>query len=124
MSAVAAREQAPPGAAPVDAAVEVRGVGKVYPGGVEALRDIDLVFPRGHLTTLLGRPPTLPPRPDGCCLRSGAVRVKSRPEAGPAGTRSALDAGRSGLTSIVARRGEGEAHRLELAGVGRARVPP
>jgi len=38
--------------------VEIRGVDKIYPGGVEALRRIDLDFPRGQLTTLLG--------PSGC----------------------------------------------------------
>jgi NitT/TauT family transport system ATP-binding protein len=41
-----------------DAAVEVRGVGKTYPGGVEALRDVSLDCPPGKLTTLLG--------PSGC----------------------------------------------------------
>ncbi len=41
-----------------DAIVEVRGVGKIYKGGVEALKDVDLAFPRGKLSTLLG--------PSGC----------------------------------------------------------
>ena len=41
-----------------DVAVEVRGVGKVYGGKVEALRDVSLAFPRGKLSTLLG--------PSGC----------------------------------------------------------
>jgi NitT/TauT family transport system ATP-binding protein len=41
-----------------DAAVEVRGVGKTYGTGVEALRDVGVTFPRGRLTTLLG--------PSGC----------------------------------------------------------
>ncbi len=40
------------------AKVEVRGVGKTYQGGVEALRGIDLAFPQGKLTSLLG--------PSGC----------------------------------------------------------
>ena len=40
------------------AMVEVRGIGKIYPGGVEALRGIDLMFPQGKLTSLLG--------PSGC----------------------------------------------------------
>ena len=43
--------------APLDAAVEVRGISKTYPG-VEALRNVDLDFPRGKLTSLLG--------PSGC----------------------------------------------------------
>src|SRR3546814_14903951 len=38
--------------------VEVRGVSKIYDGGVEALRDIHLDFPEGALTSLLG--------PSGC----------------------------------------------------------
>jgi NitT/TauT family transport system ATP-binding protein len=38
--------------------VEARGIGKVYPGGVEALQAVDLGFPKGALTTLLG--------PSGC----------------------------------------------------------
>lgn len=41
----------------VDAIVEVRGISKTY-GSVEALREIDLDFPRGKLTSLLG--------PSGC----------------------------------------------------------
>jgi NitT/TauT family transport system ATP-binding protein len=43
---------------PADAIIEVRGVGKTYEGGVEALTGIDLNFPRGKLSTLLG--------PSGC----------------------------------------------------------
>ena len=38
--------------------VEVKGVGKTYDNGVEALRDVNLAFPQGQLTTLLG--------PSGC----------------------------------------------------------
>jgi NitT/TauT family transport system ATP-binding protein len=38
--------------------VQLRGIDKSYPGGVEALRQIDLAFPRGQLTSLLG--------PSGC----------------------------------------------------------
>ena len=41
-----------------EAAVEVRGIRKVYDGGVEALRDVNLAFPQGELSTLLG--------PSGC----------------------------------------------------------
>jgi len=41
-----------------DAIVEVKGVGKTYDGGVEALKDVALAFPRGQLSTLLG--------PSGC----------------------------------------------------------
>ena len=41
-----------------DATVEVRGVAKRYDTGVEALRDVSAVFPRGALSTVLG--------PSGC----------------------------------------------------------
>ena len=43
---------------PDDAIVKVEGIGKTYPGGVEALRNVSLAFPRGKLSTLLG--------PSGC----------------------------------------------------------
>jgi NitT/TauT family transport system ATP-binding protein len=68
--------------------VEVRGVSKIYDGGVEALRDIHLEFPEGALTSLLG--------PSGCGkttllkiiagllpATSGEVRVKGKPVTGP-----------------------------------------
>ena len=42
---------------PIDSIVKVRGISKSY-GNVEALRGIDLDFPRGKLTSLLG--------PSGC----------------------------------------------------------
>jgi NitT/TauT family transport system ATP-binding protein len=41
-----------------EAIVEVKEVGKIYDGQVEALTDINLVLPRGKLSTLLG--------PSGC----------------------------------------------------------
>ena len=43
--------------------VEVRAVGKTYPDGVEALREVSLGFPRGPLTSLLG--------PSGCGKSTG-----------------------------------------------------
>jgi len=71
-----------------DAIVETRGIGKVYDGGVEALRDVNLVFPRGQLSTLLG--------PSGCGKTTllkiiaglikpnrGEVRVNGRAVQGP-----------------------------------------
>jgi len=71
-----------------DPIVEVRGIRKVYEGGVEALRDVNLAFPRGQLSTLLG--------PSGCGKTTllkiiaglisrdgGEVRVKGRPVDGP-----------------------------------------
>ena len=70
------------------AAVEVRGVGKRYATGVEALRDVVVTFPRGRLTTLLG--------PSGCgkttllkivagliSPTAGEVRVGGRRVEGP-----------------------------------------
>ena len=41
-----------------DAIVEVKKIGKIYDGGVEALKDASLELPRGRLSTLLG--------PSGC----------------------------------------------------------
>jgi NitT/TauT family transport system ATP-binding protein len=71
-----------------DAAVDVRGVGKRYATGVEALRDVTVQFPRGRLTTLLG--------PSGCGKTTllkivaglvrptaGEVRVQGRRVEGP-----------------------------------------
>lgn len=72
----------------VKSIVEVRGVSKIYEGGVEALSDITLDFPEGQLTSLLG--------PSGCgkttLLKiiaglipstSGEVLVHGQPVAGP-----------------------------------------
>jgi NitT/TauT family transport system ATP-binding protein len=71
-----------------DSIVEVRGVAKTYGGLVEALRGIDLDFPRGRLTTLLG--------PSGCGKTTllkiigglieptaGEIRVAGKPVRGP-----------------------------------------
>jgi NitT/TauT family transport system ATP-binding protein len=73
---------------PSRAAVEVRGVSKIYDGGVEALNNIGLDFPEGQLTTLLG--------PSGCgkttllkiiagliAPTSGSVKVEGREVTGP-----------------------------------------
>ncbi|TIU87120.1 MAG: ATP-binding cassette domain-containing protein, partial [Mesorhizobium sp.] len=57
MGATALRNGPSPVPAPIDSIVEVRGISKTY-GNVEALRGIDLDFPRGKLTSLLG--------PSGC----------------------------------------------------------
>jgi NitT/TauT family transport system ATP-binding protein len=70
------------------AIVAVRGLAKTYPGGVEALSGLDLVFPEGKLTALLG--------PSGCGkttllkiiagllpATSGQVLVHGRPVTGP-----------------------------------------
>jgi NitT/TauT family transport system ATP-binding protein len=42
----------------VSVIVEVKGIAKTYDNGVEALRDVNLSFPQGQLSTLLG--------PSGC----------------------------------------------------------
>jgi len=68
--------------------VEVKGVGKTYDSGVEALRDVNLTFPKGQLSTLLG--------PSGCGkttllkiiaglipANSGEVWVKGKKVDGP-----------------------------------------
>jgi NitT/TauT family transport system ATP-binding protein len=68
--------------------VSVRGVTKIYDGGVEALAGIDLDFPEGQLTSLLG--------PSGCGkttllkiiagllpATAGTVEVDGRPVTGP-----------------------------------------
>jgi ABC-type nitrate/sulfonate/bicarbonate transport system ATPase subunit len=73
---------------PSRAAVEVRGVSKIYDGGVEALNNVGLDFPEGQLTTLLG--------PSGCgkttllkiiagliSPTSGSVKVEGREVTGP-----------------------------------------
>ena len=57
MRSAVLRKEPSPMPAPVDSIVEVRGICKTY-GDVEALRGIDLGFPRGKLTSLLG--------PSGC----------------------------------------------------------
>ena len=57
MRATVLRNGPSPVPEPIDSIVEVRGLCKTY-GDVEALRGIDLDFPRGKLTSLLG--------PSGC----------------------------------------------------------
>lgn len=69
-------------------AVAVENVSKVYPGGVEALSNMTLQFPKGELTSVLG--------PSGCGkttllkiiagllpANSGTVTVNGRPVTGP-----------------------------------------
>jgi NitT/TauT family transport system ATP-binding protein len=83
-------ERATVPAAPI---VEVRGVSKIYPGGVEALNNISLSFPEGELTSLLG--------PSGCGkttllkiiagllpATNGEVLVRGRKVTGPGPERS------------------------------------
>jgi NitT/TauT family transport system ATP-binding protein len=72
----------------VSEAVEVKGIRKTYDNSVEALRDVNLSFPKGRLSTLLG--------PSGCgkttLLKiiagliprdSGEVLVNGKPVSGP-----------------------------------------
>ena len=108
--------------APDTPAIEVRAVSKVYDGGVEALNDISLDFPRGRLTTLLG--------PSGCGkttllkiiaglipLTSGEVRVSGRPVTGPGPDRAFVfqDFALMPWASVL----RNVAFGLELRGVGR-----
>jgi NitT/TauT family transport system ATP-binding protein len=85
--------RAEPHTSPPRAAVEVRGVSKIYEGGVEALNQIGLDFPEGQLTTLLG--------PSGCGKTTllkiiagliaptvGSVRVEGREVTGPGAERA------------------------------------
>jgi NitT/TauT family transport system ATP-binding protein len=71
-----------------DGIVEVRGIGKTYETGVEALREVTLAFPRARLTAILG--------PSGCGKTTllkiigglvppttGEVRVEGRAVSGP-----------------------------------------
>jgi len=71
-----------------DSVVAVRNVSKLYPGGVQALENVSVDFPRGQLTSLLG--------PSGCGkttllkiiagllpATSGEVLVNGKPVAGP-----------------------------------------
>ncbi|MYZ50045.1 ABC transporter ATP-binding protein [Propylenella binzhouense] len=84
MTAAIARETTPAS----EPMVAVRGVTKIYPGGVHALDDISVDFPRGKLTSLLG--------PSGCGkttllkiiagllpLTSGEVLIDGRTVTGP-----------------------------------------
>ncbi len=102
--------------------VEVRGVSKIYDGGVEALRDIHLDFPEGALTSLLG--------PSGCGkttllkiiagllpATSGEVRVKGRPVSGPGPERAFVfqDFALMPWASVI----RNVAFGLELRGVSR-----
>ncbi len=118
--------QAPP-SAPMPAAappiVEVRGISKVYPGGVEALNNISLSFPEGELTSLLG--------PSGCgkttLLKiiagllqptSGEVYVRGRKVTGPGPERSFVfqDFALMPWTTVI----RNAAFGLELRGVARS----
>jgi NitT/TauT family transport system ATP-binding protein len=71
-----------------NAIIEIKGLCKAYPGGVEALTNVDLKIPQGELTTLLG--------PSGCGKTTllkiiaglldktdGQVLIKGRPIKGP-----------------------------------------
>jgi NitT/TauT family transport system ATP-binding protein len=105
------------------AAVEVRGVSKIYDGGVEALNNISLDFPEGQLTTLLG--------PSGCgkttLLKiiagligstSGSVLVEKREVTGPGPERAFVfqDFALMPWASVMRNVGFG----LELRGVAKA----
>ncbi len=88
MTPASQASQAAPAAPPPRPIVQVERIGKVYPGGVEALSDLSLDFPEGQLTTLLG--------PSGCGKTTllkiiaglieptrGQVLVDGQPVSGP-----------------------------------------
>jgi NitT/TauT family transport system ATP-binding protein len=122
VSALAAQPIVPSPEAAADAAVEVRGLAKVYPGGTEALRDINVSFPCGQLTTLLG--------PSGCGKTTllkiiaglipatgGSVLVNGKPVAGPGPERAFVFQDFALLPWATALRNA--AFGLELRGVAR-----
>ena len=103
--------------------IEVRNLGKIYDGGVEALNDISIDVPRGKLTTLLG--------PSGCGKTTllkiiaglipatkGEVRVSSRPVTGPGPDRAFVfqDFALMPWATVL----RNVAFGLELRGIGRA----
>jgi NitT/TauT family transport system ATP-binding protein len=103
--------------------VSVRGVSKIYEGGVEALSDITLDFPEGKLTTLLG--------PSGCGkttllkiiaglipATAGTVEVDGRPVTGPGPERAFVFQDFALMPWATVMRNV--AFGLELRGVGRA----
>jgi NitT/TauT family transport system ATP-binding protein len=125
MSAMTAQspDLASDGAGHVATIVEVRRVSKFYSADVEALRDIDLEFPRGKLTSLLG--------PSGCGkttllkiiaglipATSGEVVVGGREVTGPGPERAFVFQDFALLPWATALRNVG--FGLELRGVGRA----
>ena len=109
--------------AQAEAMVEVRGVGKIYPGPVQALDGINVDFPRGQLTSLLG--------PSGCGkttllkiiagllpATTGEVLVNGRPVSGPGPERAFVfqDFALMPWASVMRNVGFG----LELRGVAKA----
>ena len=106
-----------------EAIVEVKGIGKTYDGGVEALRGVELAFPPGQLSTLLG--------PSGCGKTTllkiiagliphdaGEVWVKGRKVRGPGPERAFVfqDFALLPWASVL----RNVAFGLELRGVARA----
>jgi NitT/TauT family transport system ATP-binding protein len=102
--------------------VEVKGVAKVYDNGLEALRNVNLSFPKGQLSTLLG--------PSGCGKTTllkiiagllprngGEVLVKGNPVNGPGPERAFVfqDFALLPWASVLRNVGFG----LELRGVAR-----
>ena len=103
--------------------VEVRGISKVYKGGVVALENVDLSFEKGHLTSLLG--------PSGCgkttLLKivagllepsSGEIRVNGKKIEGPGPERAFVfqDFALMPWASVL----ENAAFGLKMQGIGKS----
>jgi NitT/TauT family transport system ATP-binding protein len=107
-----------------DSIVEVRGIGKLYDGGIQALKGVDLKIPEGKMTTLLG--------PSGCGKTTmlkiiaglleateGDVFVKGNRVSGPGPERAFVfqDFALMPWATVL----RNVAFGLELSGVARAR---
>ena len=103
--------------------VETRGISKIYEGGIQALKGVDLGFPQGQMTTLLG--------PSGCGKTTllkilagllepseGEIRVSGVPVTGPGPERALVfqDFALMPWASVLRNVGIG----LELRGVAKA----
>lgn len=123
-SALAMKEGPPMPASNVsEPIIEVRGISKVYGGGIHALENIELSFQTGHLTSLLG--------PSGCGKTTllkiiagllkpsaGEIRVKGKPISGPGPERAFVfqDFALMPWASVL----QNAAFGLKMHGVGKA----